>query len=142
MDQLYDVIIIGGGAAATSAAMTLKNRGKSIAVVANKAETGSLYKAVKISNYPGLPPMSGAEMTELLRPGDLMIITADHGCDPCDISTDHTRENIPILAYTPGMTKSVDLGMRSTFADIAATCADWLGLPDRFGAESFADALR
>ena len=83
-----------------------------------------------------------AEMTELLRPGDLMIITADHGCDPCDISTDHTRENIPILAYTPGMTKSVDLGIRSTFADIAATCADWLGLPDRFDAESFADALR
>ena len=40
------------------------------------------------------------------------------------------------------MTKSVDLGIRSTFADIAATCADWLGLPDRFDAESFADALR
>ena len=82
------------------------------------------------------------EMLDLLRPGDLMIITADHGCDPCDISTDHTRENIPILAYTPGMTKSVDLGMRKTFADIAATCAEWLGLPERFGAESFAEALR
>jgi phosphopentomutase len=82
------------------------------------------------------------EMTELLRPGDLMIITADHGCDPCDISTDHTRETIPILAYTPGMAKSVNLGVRNTFADIAATCADWLGLPERFDAESFADALR
>ena len=67
MDQIYDVIIIGGGAAATSAAMTLKNRGKTFAVVANKAETGSLYKAEKITNYPGLPPMSGAEMTELFR---------------------------------------------------------------------------
>ena len=67
MDQLYDVLIIGGGAAATSAAMTLHNRGKSIAVVANKAETGSLYKAEKITNYPGLKPMSGAEMTELFR---------------------------------------------------------------------------
>ena len=63
MDQFYDVIIIGGGAAATSAAMTLHNRGKSIAVVANRAETGSLYKAEMISNYPGLPPMSGTEMT-------------------------------------------------------------------------------
>ena len=77
-----------------------------------------------------------------LREDDLLMITADHGCDPCDISTDHTREDIPILAYTPGMTKSVNLGIRSTFADIAATCAEWLGLPDRFDAESFADALR
>ena len=41
MDQIYDVIIIGGGAAATSAAMTLKNRGKTFAVVANKVETGT-----------------------------------------------------------------------------------------------------
>ena len=67
MDIIYDVLIIGGGAAATSAAMTLKNRNKSIAVVTNKQETGSLYKAEKITNYPGLPPMSGAEMTELFR---------------------------------------------------------------------------
>ncbi len=67
MDQLYDVLIIGGGSAATSAAMTLKNRGKTIAVVANRPETGSLYKAERITNYPGLPPMSGVEMTELFH---------------------------------------------------------------------------
>ena len=83
------------------------------------------------------------EMMELMKPGDLMIITADHGCDPCFLqSTDHSREYIPIMAWTPGMIKAVDLGTRNTFADIGATCADWLGLPERFGAESFADALR
>ena len=83
------------------------------------------------------------EMKSLLHPGDLMIITADHGCDPCFLqSTDHTREYIPILAWTPGMNNAADLGVRSTFADIGATCAEWLGLPERFGAESFADALR
>ena len=83
------------------------------------------------------------EMTALLRPGDLMIITADHGCDPCFIqSTDHTREYIPILAWTSGMKAGVDLGTRATYADIGATCAEWLGLPERFGAVSFADALR
>lgn len=83
------------------------------------------------------------EMKALLRDGDLMIITADHGCDPCFLqTTDHSREYIPILAWIPGMTKAVDLGTRSTFADIGATCADWLGLPERFEAESFADALR
>lgn len=83
------------------------------------------------------------EMKSLMNPGDLMIITADHGCDPCFLqSTDHTREYIPILAWTPGMNTAVDLGTRSTFADIGATCAEWLGLPDRFGAESFAKALK
>ena len=83
------------------------------------------------------------EMMELMNPGDLMIITADHGCDPCFIqSTDHSREYVPILAWTPGMTKAVNLGTRKTFADIGATCAEWLGLPERFDAESFADAIR
>ncbi len=83
------------------------------------------------------------EMLSLLKPGDLMIITADHGCDPCFIqSTDHSREYVPILAWTPGMKHEADLGTRKTFADIGATCAEWLGLPERFGAESFADALR
>ena len=67
MDELYDVIIIGGGAAATSAALTCINRGKSVAVVANKADTSSLFKAEKVTNYPGLPPMTGAEMTALFR---------------------------------------------------------------------------
>ena len=66
MDQVYDVLIVGGGSAATSAAMTLRNRGKSIAVVTNKPETSSLYKAEKITNYPGLPPMTGAEMTTVV----------------------------------------------------------------------------
>ena len=83
------------------------------------------------------------EMQKLLKPGDLMIITADHGCDPCFIqSTDHSREYIPILAWTPGMKSGVDLGTRTSFADIGATCAEWLGLPERFDAASFADELR
>ena len=83
------------------------------------------------------------EMQELLHPGDLMVITADHGCDPCFIqTTDHSREYVPILAWTPGMKNAVDLGTRNTFADIGATCAEWLGLPERFSAESFAGVLR
>ena len=67
MADTYDVIVIGGGAAATSAALTLLNRGKSVGVVCNKAETSSLFKAEKVTNYPGLPPMTGAEMTALFR---------------------------------------------------------------------------
>ena len=67
MDKIYDVIVVGGGAAATAAVLTLKNRGKSALVVCNKTETSSLYKAESITNYPGLPAMTGGEMTALFR---------------------------------------------------------------------------
>ena len=67
MSDTFDVIIVGGGAAATSAALTCLNRGKTVGVVANKADTSSLYKAEKVINYPGLPPMTGSEMTALFR---------------------------------------------------------------------------
>ena len=45
------------------------------------------------------------------------------------------------MVWHKGMTKLVNLGVRKTYADVAATCAEWLGLPDRFGAESFANLL-
>ena len=67
MDNSFDVIVIGGGPAAASAALTLRNRGKSVAAVCNRADTSSLSKAEWVTNYPGLPPMSGAEMTALFR---------------------------------------------------------------------------
>ncbi len=81
------------------------------------------------------------EIQALMTEDDLLIITADHGCDPCFPGTDHTREYIPLMVWHRGMTNLVDLGTRTTYADVAATCAEWLGLPDRFGATSFADKL-
>ena len=80
-------------------------------------------------------------MIGLMKPEDLMIITADHGCDPTFRGTDHTREYIPLLVYSPKMKRLTDLGTRACFADIAATCADWLGLEERFGAVSFREEL-
>lgn len=59
---------------------------------------------------------------------DLLIITADHGCDPTTKSTDHTREYIPILASGKHVLPGVNLGTRETFSDIAATVMEWLGL--------------
>jgi len=67
------------------------------------------------------------EITAALRDDDLLIITADHGCDPTTPSTDHSREYIPMLAYGSHI-KPVDLGTRETFADIAATINEYLGL--------------
>jgi phosphopentomutase len=63
-----------------------------------------------------------------LRSGDLMIITADHGCDPTWRGTDHTRECVPVLAWTPGITPR-PLGRRSSFADIGQTIARHVGIP-------------
>jgi len=72
-----------------------------------------------------------------MRDDDLLIITADHGCDPTFPGTDHTREFVPILAQRKGMKKLINIGTRESFADIAATVSDHLGLPYRFGAQSF-----
>ena len=67
MLEIYDILVIGGGPAAASVVLTVKNRGKSVAVVMNDIESSSLYRAENITNYPGLPPMSGKDMTELFR---------------------------------------------------------------------------
>ena len=61
-----------------------------------------------------------------LREGDLLIITADHGNDPTTPSTDHSREYVPLLIWTPSLKEGKPLGVRQTFADVAATIADWL----------------
>ncbi|WP_439374697.1 phosphopentomutase [Bradyrhizobium sp. DASA03120] len=67
------------------------------------------------------------ELLSRLRSSDLLIITADHGCDPTWSGTDHTREQIPILAWSTQ--SSLPIGPRTGFADIGATAARHLGLP-------------
>jgi phosphopentomutase len=63
----------------------------------------------------------------LLGPGDLLILTADHGCDPGHPGTDHTREYVPLLVYDPGR-PARPLGVRDTFADVGASVLDIFGL--------------
>jgi phosphopentomutase len=73
------------------------------------------------------------ELEALLKPGDLAIITADHGNDPTFRGTDHTREHVPILACGPDISAG-PIGRRETLADIGATVAAHLGLePGRHG---------
>ena len=76
------------------------------------------------------------EILPKLRDDDLLIITADHGCDPGDVSTDHTREYTPLLVYGRNI-KAKSLGTRNTFSDIAATVAGYLGVGYRLCGESF-----
>ena len=73
------------------------------------------------------------ELMELVGPDDMLILTADHGCDPTWTGTDHTREHIPVLIYGPKI-KPGFLGKRDTFADIGQTVANYFGLsPMEYG---------
>lgn len=81
----------------------------------------------------------GDFMGEML-PDDTLIITADHGCDPCHTGTDHTREYIPVLIYGEAI-KSVNLGTLNGFGDIGATVLELLGVDGKVDGESFADLI-
>jgi len=69
-------------------------------------------------------------LNEHIQPDDLVIITADHGCDPTWIGTDHTREYVPLLAWGEKIRKGVPLGTRKTLADLGATVLDYLCLTE------------
>lgn len=75
-----------------------------------------------------------------LREDDLLFITADHGNDPTTPSTDHARENVPLLVLG-ARARPVALGARSTFSDLGATVAEWLGIAFRGRGDSFLAAL-
>ena len=68
---------------------------------------------------------------------DLLILTADHGCDPCHTGTDHTREHTPLLVWGKGMRAGVNLGTRETYADISATVLDFFGVKKKLKGTSF-----
>ncbi len=77
-----------------------------------------------------------------MRTDDVVILTADHGCDPCHSGTDHTREYIPVLIYGNSI-KPVNLGTRTCFGDIGAAVLDLLGIEGKVDGESFAaDIIR
>jgi len=67
------------------------------------------------------------EMISLMDEEDILLITADHGCDPTTPGTDHTREYIPIVVYGKDLRQGADLGVRETFSDIGATAAEYFG---------------
>ena len=82
------------------------------------------------------------ELLDALGEHDMLVITADHGCDPTTPSTDHSREYVPILVSAPALKAGVNLGVRNTFADLAATIAVMLNLPAPRWGTSFAHLLQ
>ena len=77
------------------------------------------------------------EIMAALRPDDILMLTADHGCDPTFKGTDHTREYVPLLIYGDKIKSGVNLGIRSTFSDIGKTILDYLGVVGDIEGESF-----
>lgn len=72
-----------------------------------------------------------------MKEGDVLMITADHGCDPSTPSTDHSREYVPFLAFGQGIQAGVDIGTRSTFADISATILEMFQVENTIDGTSF-----
>ena len=85
--------------------------------------------AKNLASFDALLP----ELLAALGPEDLLFLTADHGCETTDVSTDHTREHVPLLAAGPAVRKDADLGVRRGFSDLAATAGEWLGVPSPRG---------
>jgi phosphopentomutase len=82
------------------------------------------------------------ELLAGLADGDVLMVTADHGGDPSDVSTDHTREFVPLVAAGPRVRSGVDVGTRATFADLGATVAEHLGVTAPGGASFLSAILR
>ncbi|MBA2686485.1 MAG: phosphopentomutase [Gemmatimonadaceae bacterium] len=100
----------------------------------HRNDVAGFYKALR--EFDGeLPSLISA-----MREDDLLFITADHGNDPTTASSDHARENVPILVIGNGI-KAVDLGVRKTFSDLGATVAEWLGVEFRGKGTSFLPSM-
>jgi len=81
------------------------------------------------------------EILDRLRHDDVFVLTADHGCDPSDPSTDHTRENVPLLVRGPRVRPGVDLGLRASFADLGASLAENFGVAPLAAGASFLEEI-
>ena len=82
------------------------------------------------------------QFMEKMREDDVLIITADHGCDPGFKGTDHSREYTPMLIYGAPVKPGVSIGTRKTFADIAATVLDMLGVEERLDGTSYWEEVK
>lgn len=83
------------------------------------------------------------KLTDRLKSDDVLIITADHGCDPSTPSTDHSREYTPMLIYGQKIKSGLNLGVRDSFADIGATVCEILGQNgDKLSGKSFYDLVK
>src|SRR5690606_17151798 len=111
-------------------------------VFANFVDFDTLYGHRRdVAGYAAALEAFDARLPEALsrlRAGDMLVLTADHGCDPTWKGSDHTRERVPIVGTGPGLAPAA-LGLRASFADIGQTILSHLGLPPGPHGASFYD---
>ena len=81
------------------------------------------------------------EIIDAMRENDVLMINADHGCDPTTSSTDHSREYVPFIAYGTNLKQNIDLKTRKTFADIGQTICELLQIEKIKNGTSFASEI-
>jgi phosphopentomutase len=81
------------------------------------------------------------EILALLQKEDILVLTADHGCDPTNESTDHSREYVPLLMFGEAVIPGKNLGTRSSFADLGATLVEYFGAEALPNGRSFLDEV-
>jgi phosphopentomutase len=120
-----------GNAALMAATIAAATEGGGDLVFTNFVDFDSLYGHRRdVAGYAAALEVFDAALPELeaaLRPDDLVVISADHGCDPTWPGSDHTREQVPVLAFGPGIAAG-PIGIRESFADIGQSIARHLGL--------------
>ena len=130
-----------GNPACIDAALEYMDKAFDGVLFVNLVDTDSIYGHRRdVAGYAGALEYFDEKLPEFQKrmgDDDLLIITADHGCDPTYKGTDHTREYAPLLVWKKGLKGQHPLGTRETFADTAATIAEFFGLPERFGATSY-----
>ena len=82
------------------------------------------------------------QIQALMGEDDILILTADHGCDPCHTGTDHTREHVPVLVWGKQLKGGVNLGIRETYADLSATVLDFFGIENTLKGTSMLDEMK
>jgi len=122
----------------------MRDAGDGDLVFANFVDFDSLYGHRRdVTGYAAALEAFDRRLPEalaLLQPGDLLILTADHGCDPTWPGTDHTRERVPVFGIAKGM-QGGNIGLRTTFADIGETVAEHLGLQPGAHGASFRETI-
>ncbi|MCQ2957748.1 MAG: phosphopentomutase [Candidatus Gastranaerophilales bacterium] len=118
----------------------VKQEAKDDLIFVNLVDTDMLYghrnDAVGYKNALEEIDKYLAKIISVMKKEDLLIITADHGCDPTMPGTDHSREQVPVLVYQENI-EAKNLGTRKTFADVCATILQYLDIENNLGGTSF-----
>ncbi|MGH9784378.1 MAG: phosphopentomutase, partial [Terriglobia bacterium] len=142
---LSDFVLMDGNADGMNKTLAAMEKHPAGLIFTNLVDFDMLYgHRNDVEGYArALEEFDGQLLTLLdgMQKDDLLLLTADHGCDPTTPSTDHSREYVPVLAYSPSARPGVNLGTRSTLADMGQTVAKNFGASIESG-ESFLSLLR